>query len=452
MAIADITGWNCDAIRIAPRGSGISPGEPRPLKILHVLDHSAPVHSGYAFRSQSILNEQRRRGWSPVALTSPKHAAAWKLPLPCAESEEIGGVRYFRTALQNPGAGWSGEFQLMAALARSIARVARREKPDLLHAHSPVLNALPALWAGRQLGLPVVYEIRAFWEDAAANRGTYAEGSPKYRTVRFLETWACRRAAQIVVICEGLRQDLAARGIAEEKLTVIPNGANPETFRAGEPDVALARRLGIAGKKVIGFIGSFNRYEGLDLLVRAAGRLAARWPDAVVLLAGGGEMERELRAQIAASRLEDRVILAGRVAHGEISGLYSLMDVVVYPRYSMRLTERVTPLKPLEAMAMGTPVVAGNVGGHRELVRHGETGILFAPGSLSSLLGALDRVLGARDLRKGLAARALAWVSANRTWEKTTAGYGEIYSRALRQSRHAAWPAGAAAGHFREAL
>ena len=257
MAIADITGWNCDAIRIAPRGSGISPGEPRPLKILHVLDHSAPVHSGYAFRSQSILNEQRRRGWSPVALTSPKHAAAWKLPLPCAESEEIGGVRYYRTASQNPVARWSSEIQLMAALARSIARVARREKSDLLHVHSPVLNALPALWAGRQLGLPVVYEIRAFWEDAAANRGTYAEGSPKYRTVRFLETWACRHAVQVAVICEGLRQDLAARGIAEEKLTVIPNGANPETIVPANPTRLSPGGWQLPGKKL------------LDLLVRS---------------------------------------------------------------------------------------------------------------------------------------------------------------------------------------
>ena len=352
MALADITGWNPDARCIGLATSGSVPGgpRPRPLKILHILDHSAPVHSGYAFRSQNILNGQRERGWSPVVLTSPKHAAAWKLPATSREEreeeecEEIDGLNYYRTAARRVSVPWANEFRLMASLARRIESVTRREQPDLLHAHSPVLNALAALWAGNKLGLPVVYEVRAFWEDAAANRGTYAEDSPKYRIVRFFETWACRRAEQVAVICDGLRQDLAARGVAEEKLTVIGNGTNPEIFHPGDPDPELAQRLGIAGKKVIGFIGSFNRYEGLDLLVRAARELAARWPEVVVLLAGGGEMEEPLRAQIAAAKLQERVLFAGRVAHEDVPGLYSLMDVLVYPRYSMRLTERVTPL------------------------------------------------------------------------------------------------------------
>ena len=479
MALADITGWNPDASSVRLAASLSSPRGPsaRPLKILHILDHSAPVHSGYAFRSQNILHQQRERGWLPVALTSPKHAAAWKLPATSREEyaereraeqergeevreeevreegarEEIDGVRYYRTAAPRGALPWACELQLMAALAERIERVARREKPDLLHAHSPVLNALPALWAGRNLGLPVVYEVRAFWEDAAANRGSYSEDSAKYRIVRSLETWAARRAAHVAVISDGLREDLAARGVAEDNLSVIANGTNPEIFHPRDADPALARRLGISGKKVIGFIGSFNRYEGLDLLVRAAGELAARWPEAVVLLAGGGEMEPELRAQIARSNLQDQVLLAGRVAHENIPALYSLMEILVYPRYSMRLTERVTPLKPLEAMAMARPVIASNVGGHRELLRHGETGILFEPGNLSSLVQALDRVLADRDLRTRLAARAREWVLANRTWKTTTAGYSEIYSRALNACRGIEWTS-RATEPFREAL
>jgi len=406
------------------------------VKILHILDHSAPLHSGYAFRSRNILDEQRERGWLPVALTSPRHAAAANLSSSALEEiETIDGWSYHRTAARAVAIPFAGELRLMASLTRRIEQLARREKPHLLHAHSPVLNALPALWAGKKLGLPVVYEVRAFWEDAAANRGTYAEGSPKYRMVRSLETWACRRAAHVAVICEGLREALAARGIARENISVIPNAANPEFFHPGGRDPRLAAELGIAGKKVIGFIGSFNRYEGLDLLVRAARELAARWPEAVVLLAGGGEMESVLRAEVAAASLERRVLFAGRLAHQNVPALYSLMDVLIYPRYSVPLTERVTPLKPLEAMAMARPVVASNIGGHRELLRHGETGLLFEPGNLTSLVQALDRVLADTELRARLGARAFEWVSANRTWKKTTAGYAQIYSRAMEAGR-----------------
>jgi PEP-CTERM/exosortase A-associated glycosyltransferase len=402
-------------------------------KILHILDHSLPLHSGYTFRTQSILEELRRRNWASIALTSSKHEASWKGS--SQQEEEIGGFRYYRTgALRRGSLPFEMELRLMRRLTRRIEEVANIEKPDLLHAHSPVLNVLPALWAGRKLGIPVVYEIRAFWEDAAVDHKTYSQDSLKYKMVRSMETWACQHAAQVAVLCNGLKGDLVQRGIEAEKLTVVFNGINPEDFRPCDPNVEFARSRRIMGKKVLGFIGSFYRYEGLDLLVKAFAKLAATRDDLVLLLVGGGEMEGELRDQIEQMQLQGRVILPGRISHDKIPGVYSLIDILVYPRYSMRLTELVTPLKPLEAMAMRKPVVGSDIGGHRELIREEFTGLLFKPGDIFALVGTLERLLDDPGLRSKLATQGNDWVRQNHTWEKTTSVYSALYSKALEKT------------------
>ncbi|HXF59253.1 MAG TPA: glycosyltransferase, partial [Candidatus Saccharimonadales bacterium] len=237
-------------------------------RILHVLDHSLPVHSGYTFRSESILLSQRARGWHVAAVTSPKHEASLGSAAPA--EEEIQGVRYYRTGATPPSRfPFFGERLLIDALTRRVVETARTERPDLLHAHSPVLNAIAALRAGTRLGLPVVYEIRAFWEDAAVDHRTYREGSWKYRATRAAETWACRRVDRITVLCRGLVEDLAQRGIARDRMTIIGNGIDLERFAAAPPDEEYRAAWGLQGKRVAAFIGSFYRYEGLDLLLDA---------------------------------------------------------------------------------------------------------------------------------------------------------------------------------------
>lgn len=404
------------------------------LKILHILDHSLPLHSGYTFRTWSILEDQKRRGWAPVALTSPKHEASWKGP--SQQIEEIGGFRFYRTGRSPSGsAPLVVEFQLIRLLANRIEEVAKIEKPALLHAHSPVLNVLAALWAGRRLGISVVYEIRAFWEDAAVDHGTYSADSWKYKMVQSIETWACRRAAQVAVLCNGIKNDLVQRGIPRDKLTVIYNGINPQNFRTLDPDEQFAKSFGTGGKKVLGFVGSFYRYEGLDLLVKAFAQLCKTRDDLVLLLVGGGEMERELREQVERMSLQSKVVIPGRFPHEDIPRIYSLIDILVYPRYSMRLTELVTPLKPLEAMAMSKALVASDIGGHRELIQNESTGLLFRPGDVSALAETLLRLLDDAGLRGKLARQGNDWVRLNHTWSKTTAVYLNVYKCALAKSK-----------------
>lgn len=404
------------------------------MKILHILDHSLPLHSGYTFRSRNIFRAQLKRGLQPVILTSPKHEESWKGP--CERLEEIDGFRYYRTGAVSPSAfPFKNELKLMISLGRRIREVIEMEKPDLLHAHSPVLNAIPALWAGHKLGIPTVYEIRAFWEDAAVDHGTYTEGSWKYRLTRYIETWVCRKADQVGVLCQGLKNDLIKREIPSEKLTVVYNGIDADAFRVCEPDGEYQNAWELNGKKVIGFIGSFYRYEGLDLLVKAFARLAVGRPDVRLLLVGGGEMGAELKAQITQLNIREKVVMPGRIPHDRIPGVYSLVDILAYPRYSMRLTDLVTPLKPLEAMAMGKALVASDVGGHKELIRHSETGILFPAGDASALTESLKKLLDDQVFCQNLGENGAAWVRQEHTWEKTTAVYPDIYAKAMVKSK-----------------
>lgn len=400
------------------------------MRVLHVLDHSLPLHSGYTFRTVSILREQRALGWATVHLTTPKQGGA------AADEDTVDGWTFHRTRCEVGLLGALPVIGRYAAEMRSTARrldgLVERFAPDVLHAHSPVLNALPALWVGRRHGIPVVYEMRASWEDAAVDHGSTHEGSLRYRLSRSLESFALRRADAITTICEGLRQDIVSRGIAADRITVIRNAVDVAGFRFGVPaDPALRAQLGLDGATVLGFAGSFYGYEGLDLLLDAAARLAAQRPELRVLLVGGGPQEEALRAQAARLGLADRVIFTGRVPHSQVQRYYELIDVLAYPRQSMRLTELVTPLKPLEAMAQGRMFVASDVGGHKELVRDGDTGTLFPAGDAQALAQAINRLLDNRGGWDAMLQRARRFVESERTWARSVARYADVYTRVL---------------------
>jgi len=398
------------------------------MRILHVLDHSLPVHSGYTFRTRAILREQQRLGWETVHLTSPKHPEGVGL------EEEAAGWIFHRTPAPT---GWlagmplAGELALMAALERRIIEIAEQTRPDLLHAHSPALNGRAAVRAGRRLGIPVVYEVRAFWEDAAVDHGTAREGDLRYRASRALETWVLRRAADVTCICEGLRREIVARGVPEHRVTVIPNGVDLESFRPVVRDTELGRALGLGDGPVLGFLGSFYGYEGLDLAVEALAILRDRLPGAQLLLVGGGVQERNLRSQASARGLNGAVVFTGRVPHQEIDRYYGVVDLLVYPRKRKRITELVTPLKPLEAMAMGRLVVASDVGGHRELIRDGETGRLFHAGDARDLAAVALDLLQDRSAWPRYHAAGRRFVAEERSWPAIVARYRRVYDHAL---------------------
>ena len=394
------------------------------MRILHILDHSLPLHSGYTFRTAAILREQRALGWETFHLTSPKQGKA------VAEVEDVDGLRFYRCPVPEAGPAGINELRLMRATEARLEQLARELKPDVLHAHSPVLNAIPAIRASKRLGIPVVYEIRAFWEDAAVDHGTTAEGSIRYRATRAMETWALKRVDHAFTICEGLRADIVARGIPATKITVIPNAVYIEGFQlSGDADPELRHQLGLEGCTTVGFVGSFYAYEGLDLLLDAFPVLLQGRPDLRLLLVGGGPQDENLKAQAQRLGVADKVVFTGRVPHSEVSRYYDQIDLLAYPRHSMRLTELVTPLKPLEAMAQGRLFVASDVGGHKELIRDGETGKLFKAGSAEALAAAIDDMLDHRERWPVMREAGRHFVEVVRNWQNSVANYTTVYDR-----------------------
>jgi PEP-CTERM/exosortase A-associated glycosyltransferase len=401
------------------------------MRILHILDHSLPLQSGYVIRTLGIINQQRVLGWEPVLLTSGKHYA------PGPARERIGGWDFLRTAMPIGLAAklpWLRELKIVTDLGRRLDAVVEEVRPDILHAHSPVLNALPAIRVSRRHGVPVVYEVRSLWEDAAPSGGAYRTAGLRYWATRLLETHALRQVDAVTTICRGLQDEMSARGIPKEKITIIPNAVDRNAFSGpGIPDHALAEQLGLSGKTVLAFFGSFYFYEGVHLLLRALPLLQQRRADIAVLLAGGGPEESNLRKLARDLGLCTDVVFTGRVVHEEIQRYYDLADLLVFPRVSIRLTELVTPLKPLEAMAQERIVVASSVGGHRELIRDRETGYLFPPNEPQRLAEGVLAALADQPSWPRIRARAIEFIETERSWSHSVARYAEVYARVLRR-------------------
>jgi PEP-CTERM/exosortase A-associated glycosyltransferase len=397
------------------------------MRILHVFDHSLPLQSGYVTRSLGIVRSQRARGWHTIHVTTPRQGAI------AAMSETFDGLEFNRTPAVGTTLPVLRELLEIDATRQRLAQIVQTNKPDVIHAHSPVLNVLPALSVARECDLPVVYEVRAFWEDAAVDHGSTHEGSLRYRVSRLIDSWAMRRADCVVPICQPLRREIVARGIPDDRVVVVPNAVDRSllTIDAGQSEGVLREQLGLTGRFVLGFVGSYYAYEGLDLLLRAAAKLRTR-ADFSILLVGGGPEEARLKQLAEQLSVGDLVRFAGRVHHTEVGRYYRLIDILVFPRKRIRLTELVTPLKPLEAMAQSKPVLASDVGGHLELIRNEETGYLFPAGDEAALAARLEQLIADPNGMSRVAAHGRRFVETERTWDVLVDQYKVVYDRAFR--------------------
>ena len=423
--------WHESAAQVLQVMEGAVSRRRKSPTVLHVLSYSVPNMSGYTHRSQSIIERQKALGARPVVITSSRHAAFVK-------REEIGGIAYYRSRLPThplyrlvsrlPAVN---DMTLMLRLRRDIVRVARAESIDVIHAHSPVLCGLPALWAARTIGLPFVYEVRALWEDAAVDQEKTTEQSLRYALSRRLESFVLRRADRLVAICDGLKREIIRRGVAAQKIRVMPNGVDTGAFQPVEKPPKILERHVLNGQRVIGFIGSFFAFEGLTTLLEAVPLIRARFPHVKVLLVGSGEQEAALRRLVDERRMSSDVILTGRVPHEEVRAYYAIMDVLVYPRISKRITELVTPLKPLEAMALGKTVIASDVGGLRELIEDGTTGLLFNAGDPHDLAKKCVLALTDRALSERVAQAGREFVRREKDWTPVCKKYLDLYEEMI---------------------
>jgi PEP-CTERM/exosortase A-associated glycosyltransferase len=399
------------------------------MKILHILDHSIPLHSGYAFRTRALLKEQEKCGWDTVQLTSIKHYGAEQ------DKESIDGLIFYRTFVKAnfiDRLPVLNQIRVIATLVRRMTEVVKNEKPDIIHAHSPCLNGIAALRVGKKFHIPVIYEVRASWEDAAVEHGSTTKDSFRYRLSRSMETYVLRNVQGIATICQGLKQDILSRGIGNKPIAVIPNAVDSKRFVEEKINCSeLIKHYRLENKKVLGFIGSFYAYEGVDLLIRATAKLAHQNKNVITFLVGGGPEERRLKNLVNELGINTSVIFIGRVPHEEVDKYYQLIDVLVYARKACRLTDLVTPLKPLESMAANKVFIASNVGGHRELIPEQLHKLLFEPGDVDSLVEKILQLETDQSLRRLFEGWTREHVMSERSWQKSVANYRSLYKQVI---------------------
>jgi glycosyltransferase involved in cell wall biosynthesis len=404
----------------------------QPGRILHLLTNSLPYRqAGYTVRAQSIGLAQREVGLDPHFATRagfPLNEGVLGVPA----QESIDGVPYHRL---EPGLDPAfGPDRVAEASALAGAELVERLRPSVLHPASNYLNAKVALALRERFGIPVVYEVRGFLEETWASRRPGDDeraAADRYTGAKAAETAAMLAADAVVTLSQTMKADIVARGVAADRVDVVPNAVDLSRFVPIARDGALAGRLGIRdGEVVLGYVSSFTGYEGIRYLIEATAILRGRGRPVRLLLVGDGEDRQFLEAEARRHRVDDGTVLfTGRVPHGEVQALYSVIDVFVVPRTADRVSQLVTPLKPYEAMALERAVVVSGVDALREIVRDGETGLVFEAESAVDLARVVEPLLTDPERRLALGRAAREWVAANRTWRQNGERYRALYAR-----------------------
>ena len=400
---------------------------PRRGTILHLVGHSAP-HSqvGYTVRTHSVTRAQRQAGLEPHVVT--RLGYPWDDGFADAGGcDELDGVLYHR--LRSAGGTPAHLGHRLAATVHAAAEVVREVRPAVLHAATDYRNALVALTLGKAFRLPVVYEVRGFWEEtrlAAQGHGAVERECYVWHRERELE--CMRHADRVVTLAQVMRAELVERGVPGDAISVVPNAVDVDAFPTPQRDDELATRLGIrAGETVVGYISTFSHYEGIRFLLDAVANLRAGGAPVRCLLVGDGEERAALEAQAAALGLREHVVFTGRVPHAQVLAYYSLIDVFVVPRTADRVSQLVTPLKPYEAMATGRAVVVSRVPALVEMVEEGVTGLGFEPEDPRDLASVVGGLVTDPDRRAALGDAGREWVRSHRSWRENGLRYLELY-------------------------
>jgi glycosyltransferase involved in cell wall biosynthesis/SAM-dependent methyltransferase len=418
-----------------------------PDRVCYVLHNTLPYSSGgYATRSHGVATGIRDAGFDVVVLSRPGFPLDIKPELTEADVvpiDTVDGIQYVRT-LAPLRAGLPVRAYILAAADALEARL-REYRPSIVIAASNHVTALPALIAARRLGLPFIYEVRGLWEITRLSRDTAFGESPAFHVQRLLEAGVAELADHVFTLTEPMREELVERGVKYDRIDLLPNSCDPTRFEPVKRNEELAATLQIpAGVPVIGYIGTFVDYEGLEDLAAACGLLKQRGIEFRLLMVGNENASGQTRGPITEEIVRiaeemgfsDWLIMTGRVPHELVEDYYSLVDVAPFPRKPLPVCEMVSPMKPLEALAMEKAVVVSSVRALVEMVQDGQTGLVFEKGSTESLAKILTRLIDSPDLRMQLGAEGRRWVERERTWSQVGRKAGSILSRIV-AARHA---------------
>jgi glycosyltransferase involved in cell wall biosynthesis len=404
--------------------------DPIPGRVLHLVTDALPATSaGYTIRTHEIVLAQRAAGLDPQVVTRCGYPVT-QGRIDGRRLVMLDGISYHRLLPPLLPRRVDDAADLGLKMAAALTS---RIRPAVLHAASNFANAKIALRLRERYGLPVVYEVRGFWEDTWLSRhpdGDRLAASELYRGNRDLETGCMLAADLVVTLGEAMRDEIAARGVPAEKILIVPNAVAEEFLRPLPDAAALRRQLNIdPGEYVVGVVSTLTPHEGIGTLLEATSILRSRGLPVRALIVGDGPERAALQRQAAACGLAQAAMFTGRVPAAKVREFHALLDVFVIPRTPDRVCQLVTPLKPVEAMASGLCVVTSEVNALTEIVKHEVTGVLTVPQDPVSLADRLEYLLYSPDIRRKLGNNAREWVARDRTWTHNAARYRDAYAR-----------------------
>ncbi|MEX2964189.1 glycosyltransferase family 4 protein [Microbulbifer sp. TYP-18] len=420
-----------NATDLIPERAPTSAYDPVARRILYVAASVLPYHvSGYTTRTQNVLSAIIRKGWEVKCIARP----GYPLDRPDAREVEVGneyeldGVKYRLLGGKERNKVDSEQYLLLAA--KQIAEEIRAFKPMVVHAASNYETALPALIAARQLGIPFYYEVRGLWEYTAASKRAGWETTERFALDRKLESLAAQHAEGVFTLTNAMADELVARGVTHECVQLLPNAIDLQKFQSRPYNKLLASKLGIKRDDyVIGYIGSLVGYEGLDDLLVAVSMFKETMSEVQLVIVGAGAIMNDLQWQVQQLGIDKNVHFVGRVAPDSVQEYFSILDVVALPRKDIPVCRLVSPLKPLEAMAMRVPMVVSSVNALSEMVKHEQTALIHQSEDPADLCRCLKRLADDSLLRKNLAENAFQHVHDNRTWSQVIGVVVEAYER-----------------------
>jgi glycosyltransferase involved in cell wall biosynthesis len=294
-------------------------------------------------------------------------------------------------------------------------QAAKQLNPDFIYERYS-LWAVAGLCLARKRSIPLVLEVNAPF---AYEQQHYRAGVTCPPLARWVEEMIWRKARLVLPVSESLRGQLRRSRVKPERIHVLPNSVDTSLFHTGVDGSLVRQRLRLAGRFVIGFVGTFKRWHGVDLLLSAFRDVHRTDPSTHLLLVGDGPLRSQFDQEVRKAGLIQAVTFAGALAHEDVPQYLAATDAAVAP-YPALDDFYFSPLKLFEYMAAGRAVVASRVGQVAEVVVDGVTGLLFEPGNLASLVGCLRRLRDNPELRMELGRNANA-ACLERTWTHNAA-------------------------------
>lgn len=400
-------------------------------RVAYFLHNSLPYSSGgYATRAQGVAKGLSNLGFEILCVSRPGFpidTAGDHIGKELNSEDMVDGIRYSRI-FEPSRKNMKGNVYMLAAADR-IVEFLKKNKVEAVLAASNYLTAIPAAMAARKVGIPFFYEVRGFWEVTRVSREPEYEMHPHYIEQVEKERLAADSADAVFTLTRPMKEELINRGVDEKKITVFPNSCDLSKFSPRDRDLGLAEKLRIPENvPVIGYIGSFVQYEGLENLAQACAELVSKNIDFRLLLVGNenasgtdrGPITEEILRVASEEGLADKLIMPGRIPHDQVESFYSLIDIAPFPRKPQPVTEMVSPMKPLEALAMEKAVVVSSVRALAEMIVEHETGLVFEKGNIKDLSNKLEILIKDEKLRKRLGRNGRLWVENDRNWDKTS--------------------------------